>query len=428
MENITTTLKDKFFAPVFAAFSRAVNCRTCKEYSDPEHLSSGIQRVLENSTSGRDWVQRLRLTLNLNLSVSNFFSSLRSPRRKELVEEISADVRGQTDQRICHQAGSDLLAAHHELDGFAVYASDGHSHKASAHENLIQGKKRAVSHIYTCNLRSHSLTHTALSNTDLSKNKKKEHEISTLKQIGANSLRMAEAKGIKVIQVYDPAIIDYSQWFKWKQGHGIYILTLEKSNSALQVSAQRDWDKTDERNRGVLNDELVDSSNGTTLRRVTYRDSVTAKIYRFITNELTLPPGLLAFLYKLRWDIEKIFDQIKNKLLEQKAWAKSQTAKIQQAHFITLAHNLMVLLNHQLESEEGIVDQKSQRKRKQRRAKEIEKAQANGALVNSLVLGWQRVTQRCFQFIRWLRHCLGNQTTWREAVGLLKPLMENYLH
>ena len=317
MESITTSLKDKFFAPVFAALSRAVNSRICSEYSDQEHLSSGIQRVLETVTSGRDWVQRLRLKLKLNLSVSNFFSSLRSVRRKELVEEISADVRGQTDRKICHQAGSDPLAAHPELDGFAVNASDGHSHKASAHENPIQGKKRAVTHIYTCNLRSHSLTHTALSNTDLSKNKKKEHEISTLKQIGANRLRMGEAKGIKVIQVYDPAIIDYSQWFKWKQGHGIYILTLEKSNSALQVSSGRDWDKTDERNLGVLNDELVNSSNGTTLRRVTYRDSVTGKEYRFITNELTLPPGLIAFLYKLRWDIEKIFDQVKNKLMVQ---------------------------------------------------------------------------------------------------------------
>ena len=428
MESITTSLKDKFFAPVFAALSRAKNSRICSEYSDQEHLSSGIQRVLETVTSGRDWVQRLRLKLKLNLSVSNFFSSLRSVRRKELVEEISADVRGQTDRKICHQVGSDPLAAHPELDGFAVYASDGHSHKASAHENPIQGKKRAVTHIYTCNLRSHSLTHTALSNTDLSKNKKQEHEISTLKQIGANRLRMAEAKGIKVIQVYDPAIIDYSQWFKWKQGHGIYVLTLEKSNSALQVSSRRDWDKTDERNLGVLNDELVVSSNGTILRRITYRDSLTGKKYRFITNELTLPPGLIAFLYKLRWDIEKIFDQVKNKLMEQKAWANSQTAKIQQAHFITLAHNLMVLLNHQLETEEGIADQKIQHKRKQTRARELKQAQSNGEKINSLVLNWKRATQRCFQFIRWLRHCLEDQTPWREAIDLLRPLMKNYLH
>ena len=114
--------------------------------------------------------------------------------------------------------------------------------------------------------------------------------------------------------------------------------------------------------------------------------------------------------------------------MEQKAWANSQTAKIQQAHFITLAHNLMVLLNHQLETEEGIVDQKSQRQRKQTRAREIKQAQAKGEKVNSLVLSWRRATQRCFQFIRWLRHCLENSTPWREAVDMLRPLMQNYLH
>ena len=89
MEPISTTLKDKFFAPVLAALSRAKHSRTCQEYSDWQHLSSGIQRVLENVTSGRECGQCLQLKLKLNLSVSNFFSSLRSDRRKELVEEVS---------------------------------------------------------------------------------------------------------------------------------------------------------------------------------------------------------------------------------------------------------------------------------------------------------------------------------------------------
>ena len=42
---------------------------------------------------------------------------------------------------------------------------------------------------------------------------------------------------------------------------------------------------------------------------------------------MTLPPGLLAFIYKKRWDIEKVFDQFKNKLMENKAWEKSGNAK-----------------------------------------------------------------------------------------------------
>ena len=74
---------------------------------------------------------------------------------------------------------------------------------------------------------------------------------------------------------------------------------------------------------------------------------------------MTLPPGIIAFLYKLRWDIEKMFDQSKNKFHEKKAWAKSKNSKKQQAHFITIAHNLCILLERILQDEEGIVDQKS---------------------------------------------------------------------
>ena len=88
----------------------------------------------------------------------------------------------------------------------------------------------------------------------------------------------------------------------------------------------------------------------------------------------------------------------------------------------------MVLLNHQIETEEGIFDQKSQSKRTQRRAEDVKQARGNGEEVNSLVRAWKRVTQRCFQFIRWLRHCLDNTTPWRQAIDLLRPLMQRYLH
>ncbi len=95
-------------------------------------------------------------------------------------------------------------------------------------------------------------------------------------------------------------------------------------------------------------DESLLSSDGITLRRVTYTDPVTNKKYRFLTNEMTLPPGMIAFLYKLRWDIEKLFDQSKNKFHEKKAWANSNNSKKQQANFITITHNLCVLIERKL--------------------------------------------------------------------------------
>ena len=259
------------------------------------------------------------------------------------------------------------------------------------------------------------------------KYKKKEHEINTLKRIGGEALRLQEPKGVKVIHVYDPAIVDYAQWQKWKQGRGVYILTLEKKNSAMLKVGDSPWDRKDPRNTGVMFDELVGTTSGRTLRRVIYEDPVTGKLYHFLLNEFTLPPGLVAFLYKLRWDVEKTFDQIKNKTFEQKAWASHREAKKQQALFISLAHNLMRGLEMQLMLKEDIRDQKAMTKRRIRMEKEIKQAEDSGRRPNPLVTAWTRATQRCFQFIRWLRYCLEDSTPWAEALDLLRPLMAKYL-
>ena len=68
---------------------------------------------------------------------------------------------------------------------------------------------------------------------------------------------MGEPTGTKVLHIYDPAIIDYREWHRWKQGHGIYVLTREKENSWLTVIGDRSlqWDPKDLRNAGVLSDE-----------------------------------------------------------------------------------------------------------------------------------------------------------------------------
>ena len=41
---------------------------------------------------------------------------------------------------------------------------------------------------------------------------KREHDITALKRLEANTLRMKEPKGRKVILAYDSAIYDFGQW------------------------------------------------------------------------------------------------------------------------------------------------------------------------------------------------------------------------
>jgi len=58
-----------------------------------------------------------------------------------------------------------------------------------------------------------------------------------------------------------------------------------------------------------------------------------------VTSDHAIPPGLIAYLYKMRWDIEKVFDEVKVKCSEKKSWGSSPQTKEAQAHFICMAHN-----------------------------------------------------------------------------------------
>lgn len=422
MTDPSQSIDIRFLEPLAQALCSARHARPCAALSDLEHLHSGVLRTLSDVRSGRDWIQHLRMVGDPDISVGGCFDALRSGRRNEMTQEVAAKVLEMANVRL---ADSDPFAVHPELNGFALYATDGHSHGASAHETPIQGKKRAVSWIYALNLRTHTACPLALCSPQLGK--KKEHEISTLKRIPGETLRMGQPQGTKVLHAYDPAIVDYELWHRLKRGRGIYILTLEKANSALAVQGAIPFDASDPRNTGVLSDEFVGPAHGGLLRRITYLDPVSGKTYCFLTNEFTIPPGLLAFIYKCRWDVEKLYDVFKNKFEESKAWGKTDEAKSQQAHFIAMAHNLIRILEEDLRREEGIENQTALRRRAARGDADAKTATAAGRTANPMVLSWKRTTQISLQFLRWLRHCLLYKPSWRAAVEALRPLSLNYL-
>ncbi len=416
-------LRSQFYRPLETALERASSKRDCISYSDSMFLCAGVGRVIDAAKSGRAWVQHILMLGTITVSVRNFFSALNSKRRLYLLTEIDQDVREQVNQ--IRQKHGDPFDDIPELIGFELYASDGHSHGASAHEDKIFEKKRAVNHIFSLNLCSHALSHFAL--TEPAKDKKKEHEMAAIKRQGGPALRYGAPKGTKVIHAYDPAIVDYREWYKWKQGSGVYIITREKSNSAFTILSTRQWDKADKRNAGITSDEIVETTSGVTIRRIGYTDPVSGTAYSFITTEMTLPPGIIAFIYKIRWNIEKVFDELKNTFCQQKAWGKSSTIKCQQAIFMALSHNLLVLLEHCLEVEEGVVDEKVRKKHARHIASGSAQARSESRLPNELVQKFSRVTKRSLQFIRWLQLGLITNPPWDVAVEQLRPFMIKYL-
>ena len=167
---------------------------------------------------------------------------------------------------------------------------------------------------------------------------------------------------------------------------------------------------------------LVATSHGVAVRRVTYRNPVDGELFEFLTNEFDLPPGLIAHLYRLRWDIEKTFDEFKNKLGEKKSWASSATAKSIHAQLLCLTHTLLVLFETAVVELAGVGNVAEDARRERRLARvEASLAQA-GERLPAALRTLLRCTQHSVKLIRWLRSSLREPTSCQAALARLRQL------
>ncbi len=294
---------DGFFAPIPDALAGAVHARSCPELSDRDWLRLGVRRALEAFPSGRAFLQHLAAAGEEPPELSHFFETLKSARRLDLVREVAVAVAASLPP-----LPGDAWAHVPELEKFDLFAGDGHFHAAAAHDPRIAkdgggegGSKDAVGHFFALDLRSHALVHLTAADQVA---RRKEHDMRVLKRLDLEMLRQGARKGRKVLYVWDRAGIDFRQWHHWKHTGGVYFLSREKENMALEVVGENRWDRADPRNAGVLGDELVSTSQGVSVRRVRYRCPLRGEVFHFLTTECTLPPGVIAHLYRLRWEIE----------------------------------------------------------------------------------------------------------------------------
>jgi hypothetical protein len=375
-----------------------------------------VRRALEERPTGRGFLQHLTAAGLEAPTTTHFFETLKSGRRRALIAECSLGLA-----RSLPALGADFWGGVPELEGFEIQAGDGHFHAAAAHDTAAadDGVKYAAGHFLALNLRTHALAHlTAADQVE----RKKEHDMHALKRLALEDLRQGTAKGRKVLYVWDRAGIDFRQWHQWKHSGGLYFVSREKENMQLEPIGENAWDQADPRNAGVLADELVATSQGVSVRRVRYHCVLRGEEFSFLTSECTLPPGVIAHLYRLRWEIEKTFDELKNKLGETKAWASSANAKTMQAHFLCLAHNLMILCEAELARVHGVRHEAELKRRAQRLEKEARRLAKKNLVLPRLVRTLQRLTVRSVKFIRWLRVQLFLQPHHEPAIAALRQL------
>lgn len=418
-------LEDAFLAPLIPLIEGTDMTRHCTSLDDLTFVTLNVLRCLQNCKTGRDFHQTHGIHTAPDLSRGNYFYNLSSTRRLAFTRQLADQMRIQHLSGL--RAADDSLAIFPELDKWEVYAADGHKMAHATHDcRNDKNEYSSVNGIYTMDLRTGYADFIAISKpTD----RGTEHELTTLKRVPMERLRCGAGKGKSTLFIYDRAIIDFQYAYNIKQSKSIYILTRWKENLSPLTTVANEIDRSNHLNAMILSDETVTFNDGRgTWRKITASCPDSDDIFIILTNQMTLPPGILNECFRLRWKIEKLFDQQEQKLDERKSWATSETAKSTQALSICITHNLLMLFKATLKRDEEIEDTKVSHAYHADLDKREAKARKAGRIFpKALYVALYRPTEISLQFIRWLRSSLMRSTFYRRAVELLRPLMECYL-
>ena len=76
-------VRNQFLAPLHQVYEQATTRRNCPAQSDWDWLTMGVDRVLANVRSGRDFLQTCQPFWKRELQVGPYFETLASGRRKK---------------------------------------------------------------------------------------------------------------------------------------------------------------------------------------------------------------------------------------------------------------------------------------------------------------------------------------------------------
>jgi hypothetical protein len=412
-------VRDALLEPALSLLPTLDSYRDGLDFSDPEFLTLGVRRINTFHPSGRSFLQSARQCDLTEVSLRAYFGAVSSPRRLALLHELNTTVSRKVTARV------DRFAAFPELAGWDVLALDGHDIEHATHEpraTTASGRLEVpdtVTGVFLRDLRTGAAR--VLAQTD-----EHQHEWAAVKARPWTDFHWhAEAR--KTIAVIDPVAVDFAFLLGAKFKGGFTVITRTKANLVVRESKPLSWDKKDLRNQGVLSDERVRFAGPGEFRRVVYQDPESAEVYEFLTTEFHLPPGIIAQLYRLRWDIEKFFDVCENLLAEKRAWGSGPVAAQVQNEFLVLVHNLFLLLSATLETQEGIRDEKVDRKYEAGLQVRIKAAKSKGRTVSPWVRALRQITRWSSQFTRWVQDALIHGWDWNLGIEKLRPLMRAYL-
>jgi hypothetical protein len=222
--------------------------------------------------------------------------------------------------------------------------------------------------------------------------------------------------------VVDRGLIDARFWDAKKAKLGCTMITRWKDNLVVDHATAQPVAATPV-NQGVVSDERIAlRSSPADWRRITVETDA-AEVVCFLTNELDLAPGVVAFLYLRRWDTEKCFDTWKNDFAQARAWGVHRIAIENQARLALFTHLLVALWLHEHTAGWGIGDEKALAKQDRRRAEAL--GEDEPPRWTTTVYRYPSKISR--QVLRFLKHCFLKKPSQTLYECQLKQMLLAYL-
>ena len=152
------------------------------------------------------------------------------------------------------------------------------------------------------------------------------------------------------IYVMDRAYLDFQRLYQLHQCSAIFVIR-SKTNTGLRRLYSHKIDKS----TGVRCDQTVvltgyysKKDYPEKLRRIKYYDADKGRSFVFLTNQFTLPPKIIAELYRYRWRVEIFFKWIKQHLRIKSFFGTSQNAVKTQIWIAVSTYVLVAIMKKQL--------------------------------------------------------------------------------
>jgi hypothetical protein len=150
--------------------------------------------------------------------------------------------------------------------------------------------------------------------------------------------------------VMDRGYVDFARLYKIHQA-GAFFVTRTKKN----MNTRRIYSAITNRSTGIICDQVI-AINGfyaskdypEYLRKVRFKDPETEKHLVFLTNNTTLPPLVIAALYKNRWQVELFFKWIKQHLRIKRFLGTSENAVKTQIWSAITTYVLIAIIKKEL--------------------------------------------------------------------------------